>query len=485
MVGILPIVIFAIYLAIYISLPYIAFKRGGRGVAEYLVAKGALGKITGIFTLIATYVSVYGFIGYTAAVYTAGYDWLLVDLTYNWFILVPMTVLLGFRVWKLAKVHNPITPGDFIALRTGSDIARLIYAILVFWAASFYIGIQFIALSGTASALTGISYHVFLVVFVIVAVVAIFIGGLRGVAYTDTLNGILFLSVLAIFIGFLISRWGSLNISEALRNPIFQRTLPTQYFVTAYLIAIAWPVLVPHIWIRYHAIKRRDTITTSILSYALVWAVLYCIMPYILVMAFAAWWATPPKVTVPEEYAARFFSELIGPAVATTAFLGILGAGISTADSIIQTCVAILYRDILETIVKPIAKWPEKKRELLARSMTIVVILFAMMAAYAPALPIIRIGVLFIWPLYSILAITVILALFWRRVNKYGFIAGLLVGSISQLLLQFVIWPTWPHNPWYLWEGALPTIIAGIATVIVSLITPPPPKDIIEKFYRE
>uniref|UniRef100_A0A7C5TJ26 Uncharacterized protein n=1 Tax=Ignisphaera aggregans TaxID=334771 RepID=A0A7C5TJ26_9CREN len=117
--------------------------------------------------------------------------------------------------------------------------------------------------------------------------------------------------------------------------------------------------------------------------------------------------------------------------------------------------------------------------------MTIIVILFALIAAYAPTLPIIRIGVLFIWPLYSILAITVILTLFWRRVNKYGFIAGLLAESITQLLFQFVIWSIWPHNPWYLWEGALPVIIAGIATVVVSLATPPPSKAILETFYCE
>jgi len=48
-----------------------------------------------------------------------------------------MTILLGYRIWKLIKLHKLITPGDFIALRTGSDIARLIYAILVFWAAAF------------------------------------------------------------------------------------------------------------------------------------------------------------------------------------------------------------------------------------------------------------------------------------------------------------------------------------------------------------
>uniref|UniRef100_A0A7C5TEX9 Uncharacterized protein n=1 Tax=Ignisphaera aggregans TaxID=334771 RepID=A0A7C5TEX9_9CREN len=158
------------------------------------------------------------------------------------------------------------------------------------------------------------------------------------------------------FLCFLISRWRVLNINEALRNPIFQRTLLNQYFITAYLIAIAWPLLVPHLWIRFHTIERRDTITTRILSYALVWALLYRIMPYILVMGFAAWRLTPPKATVIEEYAARLFLGLIGPALATTAFLGVLGAGISTADSIIQTYVATLYRDILETIIKPIIK---------------------------------------------------------------------------------------------------------------------------------
>jgi len=487
-IGIIPVVILGIYFSTYIALSFIAFKRGGRGLAEYLVAKGALGRIPAIFTLIATYTSVYGFVGLTVVFYTWGYDWLVYDTIEYWTVIIPIYCLLAFRLWKLAKTHKYTTPGDLIAHRTGSNIPRIVYAIAVLWPLVFHLGIQFVALSATASALTGISYHTFLVVYMVIAAITVFIGGLRGVAYCDVLNGALFVSVMGVLIGSLVARWGTLapSISTAFQSPIFQRTLPHQYYLTVlFLLALPWPALIPHIWIRIYAVERRDTITTSILSYGIIWSLFYGIIPYILTIALTAYWPTPPKVTVAEEYVARFFSELIGPVLATILFLGLLGAGISTADSILQTCVAMFHRDILETIVKPIAKWPERKREFLARCMTIVIILLAAIAAYAPALPIVRIAIAMIWPLYSITAIPVILMLFWKRVNKYAFTLGVLSGAITQLLFQFVIWPEWPNNPWYLWEGALATIIAIVVTVIVSLITSPPPKTVLETFYRE
>jgi Na+/proline symporter len=487
-VGILPIIILGIYFSIYISLSLIAFKRGGRGLAEYLVAKGALGKIPAIFTLISTYTSVYGFVGLTTVFYTWGYDWLVYDTIEYWTVIIPIYCLLAFKLWKLAKIHKYITPGDLIAHRTGSNIPRVVYAIAVLWPLIFHLGIQFVALSATASALTGIPYQTFLVVYIVIATIAVFIGGLRGVAYCDVYNGVVFVSLMGILIGFLVARWGALapSISNAFQLPIFQRTMPLQYYLTVlFLLAMPWPALIPHLWIRIYAIERRDTITSSILAYGIIWSTFYGIIPYILTIALAAYWPIPPKVTVAEEYVAKFFSELIGPALATLFFLGLLGAGISTADSILQTCTAMFHRDILETIVKPVAKWPENKREFLARCMTIVVILLAAIAAYAPALPIVRIAIAMIWPLYSIAGIPVILMLFWKRVNKYAFTLGVLAGAISQFLFQFVIWPEWPNNPWYLWEGSLATIIAILVTVIVSLITPPPPKSVLESFYRE
>jgi len=73
--------------------------------------------------------------------------------------------------------------------------------------------------------------------------------------------------------------------------------------------------------------------------------------------------------------------------------------------------------------------------------------------------------------------------LFWKRCNAYGGFAGILAGFVSLVLFMYVIWPEWPHNPFYLWEGALPTIIALITAVVVSLLTPPPPKELISKFY--
>jgi sodium/proline symporter len=115
--------------------------------------------------------------------------------------------------------------------------------------------------------------------------------------------------------------------------------------------------------------------------------------------------------------------------------------------------------------------------------MCIVVVGIAAIAAFSPKLPIVSIAITLIWPGISVLALPILIMLFWRRVNKQGALAGLVSGFVSMLFCIYVLWPEWPHNPFYLWEGTLPCVTGIVTLVVVTLLTPPPPKELIESFY--
>ena len=73
-----------------------------------------------------------------------------------------------------------------------------------------------------------------------------------------------------------------------------------------------------------------------------------------------------------------------------------------------------------------------------------------------------------------------LLALFWKRSNKYGAICGMLVGGIMIFVWKFAIRPM--GGILNIYELLPAFIIAIIVNVIVSLVTPAPEAAIVKEF---
>ena len=71
-------------------------------------------------------------------------------------------------------------------------------------------------------------------------------------------------------------------------------------------------------------------------------------------------------------------------------------------------------------------------------------------------------------------------ALFWKRSNKYGAIAGMLSGGIMIFLWKYVVRPL--GGALDIYELLPAFIVACIFIVVVSLLTPAPEKEIVEEF---
>ena len=76
----------------------------------------------------------------------------------------------------------------------------------------------------------------------------------------------------------------------------------------------------------------------------------------------------------------------------------------------------------------------------------------------------------------------ILFALFWKRTNKYGAIAGMLSGAIMVFVWEYVISPL--GGVFGIYELLPAFIVACIFIVIVSLITPAPEKEITDEFEK-
>jgi cation/acetate symporter len=171
---------------------------------------------------------------------------------------------------------------------------------------------------------------------------------------------------------------------------------------------------------------------------------------------------------------------------------GGLAAALSTADGLLLTIANALSHDLYYKMIDPHAS--TKKRVTISKALLIVV---ALIAAYVTSLK--PGNILFlVGAAFSIAASAffsaLVLGVFWKRANKYGAIAGMLVGLGVCLYYMFTTYPffrdmvgiTRPVAE-YLWFGMNP-ISAGVfglpasmlTIIIVSLLTKAPDRDVQE-----
>ena len=171
---------------------------------------------------------------------------------------------------------------------------------------------------------------------------------------------------------------------------------------------------------------------------------------------------------------------------------GGLAAALSTADGLLLTIANALSHDLYYKMIDPNAS--TKKRVTISKALLLVV---AIIAAYVTSLK--PGNILFlVGAAFSIAASAffsaLVLGVFWKRANKYGAIAGMLVGLGVCLYYMFTTYPffrdmigvTRPIAE-YLWFGMNP-ISAGvfglpasmITIIVVSLLTGKPSKEVQE-----
>ena len=71
-------------------------------------------------------------------------------------------------------------------------------------------------------------------------------------------------------------------------------------------------------------------------------------------------------------------------------------------------------------------------------------------------------------------------ALFWKRSNKWGALAGLVAGGIMVFVWKFLVRPL--GGAWDLYELLPAFIVALAAIVIVSLLTKAPEQELVAEF---
>ena len=210
------IIFMAIYLGSLILIGLLGrIKRKEDTLSDFYLAGRGMGFFVLFLTLCATQYSGNTIVGYAGKAYREGYT-ILVAVTFM------MSVIGGYllfapKLYRLSKKLNFITVGDYIQHRYNSRLFTVITVILLIIALANFILTNLKAMGYIVEATTGgqIPFAYGVLALSLIMVVYETLGGLRSVAWTDVIQGVILLfGCVIIFIAIEYQYGGLTNTAE-------------------------------------------------------------------------------------------------------------------------------------------------------------------------------------------------------------------------------------------------------------------------------
>ena len=368
-------------------------------------------------------------------------------------------LIVARRLRRYSANLDAITVPQFLSLRF-HDQRNLINAlgaviIIVFFIP--YTASGFAACGKLFHSLFGVDYMIAMIVSALVIVGYTILGGFRAVTTTDLIQSVVMsialVAVLAYGIG-VAGGWGA--VMENARSLSGYLTMAASHDAAAGTAA---------------SYSLLDIVST------MAWGLGYFGMPHILLRFMAI--EDEKKLVLSRRIASLIAQHGVLAAVLAGLILaGILAATMSTADSQMLAAASSVSQNILQEFGH--MKLTEKQSLFAARLTIICVSVVGVVLARDPDSSVFGI-VSFAWAGFGgAFGAVVLCALFWKRCNWQGALAGMLCGGLMVFVWKYLISPL--GGVFGIYE-LLPAFLFSLAAcVVVSLATPAPGADIEAEF---
>ena len=417
---------------------------------------------------------------------------LVVGTYLNWLIVAR-------RIRRYSHRLGAITVPQFFSKRWGdqrcllSALAALV--IIVFFIP--YTASGFSACGKLFSTLFGVDYVAAMLVSAAVIVIYTVMGGFLAASFTDLIQSIIMTVALVVVLGFGATAAGGvdavLDNARSLAGYLSLNEIhvvdggSAPYSLLTICSLLAWGLGyfgMPHILLRFMAIEDENKLKLS-RRVASTWVVISMGVAIVIGVVGNAMTAAGAleELSDAETIIVRIATLISqhGPLAALLAgviLAGILAATMSTADSQLLAASSSVSQDLACDFLG--LKLEGKKGMLVARSVMVAISLVAAFLARDPNSSVFRV-VSFAWAGFgAAFGPTMLMALFWKRSNKWGALAGMLTGGVMVFVWKFLIAPL--GGVWAIYE-LLPAFLAALVVhVVVSLLTPAPEKELVAAF---
>ena len=470
------------------------FYLGGRGMGPLVTAMSAE----------ASDMSSYLLMGIPGLAYLSGVadaSWTAIGLaagTYLNFLLVAK------RLRRYSVKLDAITIPSFISKRYGEKrpVIMCISALIILIFFVPYVASGLAAIGKLFNSLFGWDYMAAVIIGAIVIISYTSIGGFSAVATMDLIQSVIMTVALAIIVVFGIVQAGGMGavLDHARSLPGFLTFTETYnaasgsaepYGFIRIISMMAWGLGyfgMPHILVRFMAIRDENELKLS-RRIASVWVVISMgVAVFIGIVGHAV--SSVGRVPYLEGSATETIivklSDLLSsygifPAIVAGCIVaGILAATMSTADSQLLAAASAFSENLVQDVFG--VKLTERQTMLIARLTVVVIAVIALFLAADPDSNVFQI-VSFAWAGFgATFGPAILCALFWKRSNRQGIMAGLVAGGAMIFIWKFLVKPL--GGIWNIYE-LLPAFLVACAVIAaVSLATPKPDGEI-ERVFDE
>ncbi len=424
------------YLGLLLVLGYLAKRRRvSDSLDEFYLAGRNLGGFVLFLTLYATQYSGNSLLGYPGEAYRLGFAWLMSV----GFMMAIVVVYLIFapRLYQISRRYRYVTPGDYIKHRFGSPSLTLLSNFLFVAVIVNYLLAQLMAMGHVVAGLSAnlMPYWMGVVILTLVIIIYETLGGMRAVAWTDCIQGVMLLVGLIGLLVAVVPGPQRLEITTQwlLEHQPQKAMVPTwemcrTWMSTLLLIGFSASIY-PQAIQRIYAARSVGALKRSLSLMAFMPLVTMSVVLLVGILAipqFAELRGVEADQVMPlllREWAQQSYWVY---AMAVLVITGILAAIMSTADSALLTLSSILAKDVLGTTV--LRNLDEVRLTQVGKLLS-----WVMMAAVALVALVPRIT---LWGLTELkmeilaqLSPLFLLGLTWRRFTAGPALLGIVVGT--------------------------------------------------------
>jgi sodium/proline symporter len=468
------IIAFSAYFAILFAIG-LASHRAQKTAKDFIMGNRSLGYWVTAFSAHASDMSAWLFMAFPAAILIGGVSqaWigvgLLLGMLCNW-------QFVAKRLREQTETYESYTLSTFFEnkFQDGSGVIRVVTALMTLFFTTSYLAAALIAMGYLLESLFGIDYYVGLSVAMFVATTYTFIGGYYTIAKVDQFQAIFLLVMILIVpvVGFFYLSNGFQTIFDqaAIQNislNLFHDNAPMdldKYVLPKGVIAIVLLILgwglgyfgQPHIITKFMGIKCPNEIKKS--KYVgMTWQ--FITLGSAVVVGLVGIGFFEGSLANPELVFVSMVKVIFNPLIAGFILCGVLAANISTMDSQILVCASVLSEDLYKHIFKKHAS--DKELLIVSRLGVVLVAIVSLALAFAKSTTVLE-AVLYAWSgLGSSFGPLVLMSLYFKKCNRYGAIAGIVVGG--------VVAGVWPTVNSMLIDYKVPSMVPGFALSLLSI----------------
>ena len=502
-IGILIAIIVYLVMMVYVGF-YFSKGEGKEDSTDHFYLGGRqLGPFVTAMSAEASDMSSWLLMGLPGVAYLTGISdagWTAIGLavgTYlNWLIVAK-------RIRRYSIACDAITIPDFFSKRyhDKKNILMCIAAITILIFFIPYTASGFKAVGTLFNSLFGVNYHIAMLFGAAIIIIYTVKGGFMAVSTTDLIQSVVMSIALVIIVFFGISKaggWdavmdnakslaGYLSMTQA-HNMADNTSSP--YSLLTIFSTVAWGLGyfgMPHILLRFMAIGEEKKLVLS-RRIATVWVVISMFVAILIgIIGYGASVAGVLPMFETSSESETIIIRLAGllaeknfllALVAGVVLAGILACTMSTADSQLLTAASSVSQNLLQDFLK--IKMSPKQSMLAARLTVVGISLVAVVLAWNPDSSVFGI-VSFAWAGFgAVFGPVVLAALFWKRSNRNGALAGMIAGGVMVFVWKYCVRPL--GGAWNVYELLPAFIVAMLCLVTVSLATDEPSKEIQEEF---